>query len=172
MNCCDIYTEGISGCTARIEETVYHVKTGTYNSPTVSRFVIPLFVSRVVIRVESVCLSVSESLSLYNQWRVSPYLSLSVSMSLSLYHSLTLSVNILVESICTVYTYVTPPPQSPHPPVLSLFLFFSLVFVNCLSHFLYTSVDLNDNTFVEVILYEKKNGYFPLFLFSEERMFF
>ena len=50
-------------------------------------------VSRVVTRVESLCLSVSESLSLYNQCRVSPYLSLSVSISLSLYHSLTLMMN-------------------------------------------------------------------------------
>ena len=34
------------------------------------------------------------------------------------------------------------------------------------------SVYLNDNAFVEAILYEKKNGYFSFFLFSEERMFF
>jgi hypothetical protein len=34
------------------------------------------------------------------------------------------------------------------------------------------SVYLNDNAFVEAILYDKKNGYFPLFFISEERMFF
>ncbi len=37
---------------------------------------------------------------------------------------------------------------------------------------LYSSVYLNDNAFVEAILYEKKNGYFSFFLFSEERMLF
>jgi hypothetical protein len=34
------------------------------------------------------------------------------------------------------------------------------------------SVYLNDNAFVEGILYEKKNGYFPFFLFSERMLFF
>jgi len=34
------------------------------------------------------------------------------------------------------------------------------------------SVYPNDNAFLETILYEKKNGYFSFFLFSEERMFF
>jgi len=34
------------------------------------------------------------------------------------------------------------------------------------------SVYPNDNAYLETILYEKKNGYFSFFLFSEERMFF
>ncbi len=34
------------------------------------------------------------------------------------------------------------------------------------------SVYLKDNVFVRTVLYEKKNGYFSFFLFSEERMFF
>jgi hypothetical protein len=31
---------------------------------------------------------------------------------------------------------------------------------------------LNDNAFVEAFLYEKKNGHFPFFIFSKERIFF